>query len=213
MRHTELFQVHDLGLIDYEMAYEAQMSILATILEGAESTLILCEHPPVVTCGRLSRKENILGTLADFQKKGVTMKQIDRGGDVTLHAPGQLVLYTIFDLERFGKDLHAFLRRLEEAVIAVLADFAIEANRSDGGTGVWVGKRKIASMGIGVKKWVSYHGIGLNVNTDLELFKLINPCGLGVAMTSMREQKGAPVDMEKVKESAIRQINDVFKPA
>ena len=211
MQHTKLFQVHDLGLIDYDMAYEAQMSILQTILEGAESTVIFCEHPPVVTCGRLSKKENILGTLADFQKKGVTMKQIDRGGDVTLHAPGQLVIYTIFDLAHFGKDLHAFLHALEDVVLGVLGDFQIAARRHNGNTGVWADSRKIASLGIGVKKWISYHGIGLNVNTDLELFKLINPCGLGVEMTSMQQIKGAPVDMEEVKKSAVRNFNRVFK--
>jgi len=202
--------VHDLGIMDHDMAYEAQMSIHQTILEGDESTILFCEHPPIITCGRLTNKENIVATEEALKQKGVTQIDIDRGGDVTLHAPGQLVIYAIFDLNIFGRDLHRFLHNLEKVVVECLVDFNIKTKRHPDHTGVWVEGAKIASLGIGVKKWVSYHGIGLNVNIDLKLFELINSCGISAEVTSMEKVIGTPIEMEAVKNKIIEHFGSVF---
>jgi len=207
----EQFHVHDLGMIDYEFAYEAQKSIHETVVEGEPSTIILCEHPTIITQGRLTKAENIIASEHIINENNVKIINIDRGGDVTLHAPGQLVIYVIFDLNKFVKDLHRFLHQLEEVTINILADFEIVATRHPQHTGVWVGSKKIASMGVGVKKWVTYHGIGLNVNTDLSLFNLINPCGISAVMTSMQEQKGQIIEIDKVKEKVLGHFNQVFR--
>jgi len=200
----------DLGLISYGQAYQRQQQLVFKALENDTSYIVLCEHHPVITCGRMTQVENILVSKEDIEKKGVTIKSIDRGGDVTLHAPGQLVIYPILNLNHYGRDLHKYLHQLEEVAIALLKDFDILGQRRDGQTGVWVGAKKIASIGIGVRKWISYHGLGLNVNTDLNLFQLIKPCGLDVTMTSMAQIKGRTLDMAVIKQAALRQLADQF---
>src|SRR5262245_53862437 len=200
----------DLGLVPYIEAYKRQQQLVLRAQESDAAFVILCEHQPVITCGRLTRLENILLSKEDIERKGVTIKSIDRGGDVTLHAPGQLVIYPILNLNKCGRDLHKYLHHLEEVTIALLKDFDILGQRHSSQTGVWVGSKKIASIGIGVRKWISYHGVGINVNTDLELFRLIKPCGLDVTMTSMAEIKGKPLDMAKVKQAAIKHLAKQF---
>lgn len=177
----------DLGLIDYEKAYAFQKECVQKVLNGEPQKLILCEHPPVLTLGRMSKESNFLWNKADIEAKGVRILPIDRGGEVTLHAPGQLVAYPIFDLKNYGKDLKQFMFQLESVVIRVLERQNIPGERIAGKTGVWVKNKKISSIGVGVKQWVTFHGVSLNINNDLGLFQMIRPCGMDIMMTSMKK--------------------------
>ncbi len=203
-------RIEDLGIIAYTQAYRRQKECVEEILRGEDAVLLLCEHPPVLTLGRLTKRENILWPREEIIKKGFEIVPIDRGGDITLHSPGQLVVYPIFDLKIVGKDLKRYLRQLEEVVIDLLKEFDIVARRFLGQTGVWVQDKKIASMGIGVKKWISFHGVGLNVSTDLNLFSLIRPCGLNVTMTSLENIKQEVIPMAQVKSKMVEQFKEKF---
>jgi lipoate-protein ligase B len=200
------YVLEDWGLIGYLEAYQRQKDLVNRVIAGESPRLILCEHPAVLTMGRMTKPENLLWTTESIKAQGVDVISVDRGGDVTLHAPGQLVAYPIMNLSDRGRDLKVFLEELEQVVIDLLREFDILAGSINGQRGVWAGKDKIASIGIGVRKWVSYHGLGLNVNTDLKLFRMIRPCGLNVDMTSMEKLKGAPVDMALVKEKIVGQF-------
>jgi len=196
-------QVKDLGTIDYSKAYALQRDRVHTLLQQGMQTLILCEHPPTLTLGRSSDEKNILISQEELDEQNVSVHHIDRGGDITLHAPGQLVVYPILDLANFGKDLRSYLHQLEQVAIDLLSDFDIVASRFAGQTGVWTGEKKIASIGIGVRKWISFHGLAVNVNTDLKLFSMIKPCGLDVEMTSMSQMNKKSIDIEEVKERIV----------
>ena len=200
------YVLEDWGLIGYLEAYQRQKDLVNRVIAGESPRLILCEHPAVLTMGRMTKPENLLWTTESIKAQGVDVISVDRGGDVTLHAPGQLVVYPIINLSDRGRDLKVFLGQLEQVVIDLLREFDILAGSINGQRGVWVGKDKIASIGIGVRKWVSYHGLGLNVNTDLKLYRMIRPCGLNVEMTSIGKLKGAPVDMNVVKEKIVDQF-------
>jgi lipoate-protein ligase B len=197
---TYACQILDWGLIHYREAYELQKKLVEEVRQGASQKIVFCEHPTVLTLGRMTKEENLLWSKEEFQKQGVDIYPIDRGGDVTLHSPGQLIVYPLFNLENYGKDLKSYLWRLEEISMDVLKEFGILAQRNPGKTGVWAGSKKIVSLGIGVKKWVAFHGVGINVNTDLSLFSMIRPCGLNVSMTSMAQQTGSVVNMGLVKD-------------
>ena len=196
-------RVKDLGLIDYKRAYILQKECVDELLGGGFQSLLLCEHPVVLTLGRLADEKNNLISEDELIKRGIKVHHIDRGGDITLHAPGQLVIYPIWNLTDFGKDLRCYLHRLEQVAIDLLGDFDIVVSRLSGQTGVWAGERKIASIGIGVRKWISFHGLAINVNMDLDLFSMIKPCGLDVEMTSISEIKKKTVHMQKVKERIV----------
>ena len=200
-----VIRVQDLGLIDYVHAFDLQKKTVLEVIQGAADTLFLCEHPTVLTLGRLADEKNFLTAPKDIQSQGIKILPIDRGGEVTLHAPGQIVTYPIFNLNHFGRDLKHFLYRLEQVAIDLLQDFDIVARRISDQRGVWVKEEKIASLGIGVKKWVSFHGMAVNVNTDLNLFSMIKPCGLDVKMTSIGKLIGKSVDMKDVKEKIVKQ--------
>lgn len=203
--------VEDWGLVDYQDAYARQKALVNRVIAGDNPHLVLCEHPAVLTVGRMTKPDSILWPAENITAAGVSVLPIDRGGDITLHAPGQLVVYPIFNLNDRGRDLKLFLEDLQQVVIDLLKEFDILAGGIEGQRGVWAGKDKIASIGIGVRKWVSYHGIGLNVNTDLALFRMIRPCGLDVAMTSIAKLKGSQVDMTVVKDSMIGHFSNRFK--
>ena len=159
---------------------------------GAEDWLLFPDHPPVLTVGRGGSEESLRVSRAALAERGIELFEVTRGGDMTWHGPGQLVGYPIVDLSRVGRDLHAFLRSLEEVLFEALAGWGLAAGRVPGRTGVWAGEEKVASIGIAVRSWVSYHGFALNVAPDLGFFDLIHPCGLrGVRMTSLRERLGA----------------------
>ena len=203
-------KVLDLGIIDYKKAYVLQKKYVEEVLNGSDQMLIFCEHPIVVTMGRLAKEDNVLFSKDILRERGIEVVSIDRGGDVTLHTEGQLVAYPVFDLSVHGKDLRKYLYKLEQVVIDLLSDFDIVASRLSGKTGVWVDDKKIASIGIGVRKWVSFHGLALNVNTDLKQFSMINPCGLDVSMTSVAQVLGSNIEISKVKKGLIDHFFEQF---
>jgi lipoyl(octanoyl) transferase len=181
------FEVIEAGLVPYQAALEWQRELARARIEGRleHDVLLLLEHPSVVTVGRGARGM----PLPDAG--GLDVVEVERGGDVTYHGPGQLIGYPIFDLRRHRADLHWYLRTLEQALIVALAEFAISAERRAGYTGVWTRGRKIASIGVHVKQWVTWHGFALNVSTDLSQFQRIVPCGIrGVEMTSVQREEG-----------------------
>jgi len=189
-----------LGVVPYGDALNLQRALAEDRIAGrlASDALLLLEHPSVVTLGRGTRASSLPIAADLLKRRGIEVYEIERGGDVTYHGPGQLVGYPIFDLEAHRKDLHWFLRRIEDALIVTLARFGIAGERCEGYTGVWTGGRKIASIGIHVRQWVTWHGFALNVTTDLAPFDLIVPCGIpDVVMTSVArelERAGAPED-------------------
>ena len=185
----------DLGLSDYKEAYSLQCEVRDKVASGAlENTLIITEHKNVITIGRRGSRDNI------FRTEGMEVLDVDRGGDVTYHCPGQLVAYPIFKLENEARDIHGFLRFLEEVGIDFLTRYGVEAGTIPGFTGIWVKDAKIGSIGIGVKKWVTYHGIAININPDLSRFSFIRPCGIkGVKMTSLENLLEEGLDIEDVK--------------
>jgi len=205
-------RVVDLGLVDYERAYDLQRRLHKFRREGRiDDVLILLEHEPVVTMGRRGKRDNILVSDEFLQSKGIRIFEIDRGGDVTLHCPGQLVGYPILDLNFHGKNIHRYLRNLEEVIIRSLKVYGIDGQRIENHTGVWVGKKKIASIGIGIKGWVTFHGFSLNINSDLSYFSLIRPCGFeSRTVTSMSEILGSPVEPKDFRHQLIEQFREVF---
>lgn len=204
--------VERLGEVPYRKAWDLQREIVRKRAAGevADTLLLLC-HPPVVTLGKAGSVDHLVGDLA---ARGVEFVETDRGGDVTFHGPGQIVGYAIVDLTPRGRDLHRFLRDLEEVLIQALAGFGITAGRAPGLTGVWVGEAKVAAIGIRVSRWVTHHGFALNVDTDLSYFDLIVPCGIADRrVTSMAELLGRPIERGAVEEALERSFRAVFVPA
>jgi lipoate-protein ligase B len=188
---TAPLRVEDLGLRPYDEVLELQRELRRRRIAGeiGEDVLLLVEHPPVITLGRGTRPGSVPIAPAELERRGVEVFEVVRGGDVTFHGPGQLVGYPILDLRGHRQDLHWYLRSLEDVLIQALGRLNIEADRNPGLTGVWTAGRKIASIGIHVKQWVTLHGFALNVTTDLDPFDLIVPCGIRqVVMTSMASE-------------------------
>jgi lipoyl(octanoyl) transferase len=187
--------VSDLGRAPYAEVLEIQRAVARDRITGAipEDVLLLVEHPPVVTMGRSSKSDHLTASPALLATRGVELFEVERGGDVTFHGPGQLVGYPIIDLKRHRQDLHWYLRELEGVLIDALATVGIPAVRRPGLTGVWTSTgRKIASIGVHARDWVTWHGFALNVTTDLSYFDLMVPCGItGVEMTSVSRELGA----------------------
>ena len=211
--------VVDLGAMPYAEALELQRAAARARITGevAQDLLLLVEHPPVVTLGRSSKERHLVASPELLSARGVERFEVERGGDVTFHGPGQLVGYPIVDLKRHRQDLHWYLRQVEEALMLALADFGVPGERSAGYTGVWTRRvpdeppRKIASIGVHARDWVTWHGFALNVNTDLSYFDLIVPCGIaGVDMTSVARETGAPVEMPAMREAVSRAFGRVF---
>ncbi len=202
-----------LGPTDYREGLELQRSLVEARAAGETGDLLLFpDHPPVLTVGRSGREESLRVDRETLARQGIEVFDVSRGGDVTWHGPGQLVGYTLVDLAARGRDLHVFLRGIEDVLIRVLAGYGIAADRSAGRTGVWVGERKIASIGIAVRRWVSYHGFALNVCPELAAFEVIHPCGLqGVRMTSVADQLGASAPgIDVVRERAAHEFAERF---
>jgi len=210
-------EIVDLGRMEYGAALARQESELEAVRHGAVEKLLLVEHPAVYTIGRGGDDANLRGAP---ERLGVPLHRVSRGGDATYHGPGQLVAYPILSLDREGRDVHRYLRRLEAALIATLARLGVAAERAAGKTGVWVGGsqlrelrklRKIASIGVGVRRWVTYHGVALNVSTDLDAFRAIVPCAIaGVEMTSLAAELGRDVALDEVRERWIEAFSSVF---
>ncbi len=199
------------GRLAFREGLALQESLLECRSSDPDDVLILLEHPPVVTLGRGARTEHLLLSPETLSARGIDCIEAGRGGDVTFHGPGQLIGYPIVDLTPLGRDLHRYLRALEEVLIRTLAAFGVRAERSAGRTGVWVGGEKIASIGIGVRRWVAWHGFALNVADDLGPFDAIVPCGLrGVSMTSLEGLLGRPVPLSEAADEVIRAFSEVF---
>ena len=188
---SRVVRVIDLGRQPYLPVLELQRRLVRARIEGeiSDDLLLLVEHDPVVTLGRGTRQTSLPLPEATLRARGFEVVEVERGGDVTVHAPGQLVGYPIIDLQQHRADLHWYLRQLEEAMIRGLGAMGIEAERNPGRTGVWVAGRKIGSIGVHVKRWVTLHGFALNVTTDLRMFNVVVPCGIdGVVMTSVEAE-------------------------
>ncbi len=196
---SKSIQVEDWGTIDHMEAYQRQRRIVDEVLLGAAGRLIFCEHPSVITLGRMTKPDSLIYTREDILGNGINIYPVDRGGDVTMHTPGQLVVYVIVDLRPRGKDLKIYMQQLEQVAVDLLSNFGILAISIEGKRGVFVGSRKIVSIGVGVRKWVTFHGLGINISNDLSLYRFIKPCGLDVQMTSMEQLLKAPVLMQDVK--------------
>jgi len=196
----------------YEPCVEIQKKLLEDVASSARpNTLVLVEHDPVLTLGAAFHEENLLFPVAEYERRGIKVVRTDRGGDVTYHGPGQLVIYPIFNLAAHGKDLHKWLRDLEQTIIVTLEGFNIRGDRFPPHTGVWVGDRKVAAMGIKVKRWISMHGAALNCNVDLSPFGLIVPCGIqGFGVTSMSAELGRDVTIEETKPALVDAFKTVF---
>ena len=231
-------EVIHLGLKDYQEAWDYQEKLFKQTvdikianrklpLEEQVTTpnyLVFCEHPHVYTLGKSGSEENLLLDEKGLNEKEATYYKINRGGDITYHGPGQLVCYPILDLDNFFEDIHKYLRFLEEAVIKTLAEYGVDAGRIEGLTGVWVdydkdeasgsiwNPRKICAMGVKSSRWVTMHGLALNVNTQLEYFSNIIPCGIeDKAVTSLAQEISQPVDMKEVEVKLAKQLASLFE--
>ncbi len=211
---TRRLLVVDLGHLAFGEALELQRAVAAARISGAvpDDVLLLVEHPPVVTLGRSTKGDNLHISESVLAARGVGRFEIERGGDATFHGPGQLVGYPIVDLKQHTQDLHWYLRQVEEALIAALATVGLPAGRVAKYTGVWIDDRKIASIGVHARDWVTRHGFALNVDTDLSYFDLFVPCGIAdVVMTSTRQELGslAPT-FEQMKQATVKAFARTF---
>lgn len=220
----------DLGQMDYKACWDFQEEIFKSIIQQKmanrdaeeadvivpESHLFFVEHPHVYTLGKSGDRENLLVDEAALNSLDATYYEINRGGDITYHGPGQIVGYPIFDLDQFFTDIHLYLRMLEESIILTLAEYGIVATRFDGLTGVWLdpdtpNARKIAAMGVKCSRWVTMHGFAFNVNCDVAYFDKIIPCGIDdKKVTSMKLELGHEVDLEEVKSRLLINLANLF---
>lgn len=221
----------DLGLVDYKTAWDFQENLFSQIVEQklenrknnidvnalTNNYLVLCEHSHVYTLGKSGEEKNLLINEEFLKSKGATFYKINRGGDITYHGPGQLVVYPIFNLDNFFTDIHKYLRYLEEAVILTLNEYGIIGGRIEGSTGVWIDvnnplkARKICAMGVKCSRWVTMHGIGFNVNTDLNYFNYIVPCGItDKAVTSVQKELGKEINMSEIKQKFTENLANIF---
>lgn len=218
----------NLGLIDYKEAWDYQEKLFKGTIDQkirirkgesdvpTEHYMLFCQHPHVYTLGKSGDKENLLLDDTGLKERHATYYEINRGGDITYHGPGQLVVYPILDLDHFFTDIHKYMRFLEEAVINTLAEYGIESGRVEGLTGVWIEgeterARKICAMGVKSSRWVTMHGIGFNVNSDLSYFSHIIPCGIDdKAVTSMQEELGEELDLDEVSNVLKEKLADQF---
>lgn len=206
-------KIIDLGLIDYTEAEALQLERLQAVIDGREdNTLYLLEHPKVITYGRQGGGENLHVSDSFLTGQGITLAQTTRGGNITCHFPGQLVGYPIWRVEKRPGGMKKFFHDMEEAVITTCAHFGVNATRREGHPGVWVDEhRKICSMGIGVKKWVTYHGLALNVGSDVSLFELITLCGIqGAVPTSLSTEAGREITVDEVKDVFREEFTQAF---
>lgn len=223
-------QLIDLGLKDYKETWDYQETLFQSILdvkvsnrrnnedESTTNYLVFVEHPHVYTLGKSGDFSNMLLSEEQLKEKGATFYKINRGGDITYHGPGQIVGYPILDLENFFTDIHKYLRLLEESIILTLKEYGVEAGRSEGETGVWLGvgtpfSRKICAMGVRASRWVTMHGFAFNVNADLGYFDNIIPCGIrGKGVTSLHVELGVDrVDEKEVEEKIIKHFSALFE--
>ncbi len=199
------------GLADYASTWALQQDLVARRQrDEVPDVLLLVEHPPVITCGRATKPEHLPVPREHLERMGFGVFDIERGGSVTYHGPGQLVGYPILDLRTYGESVVGYVRMLEESVIRTLRGYGIEATRRPGFPGVWVGAEKVAAVGVAVKRRVTMHGFALNVNTNLDHFRVINPCGIGYTPTSLEKLLGRPVPLQEVRDAYAQSFEEVF---
>ena len=206
-------RVRELGLTDYSTALALQKQLVADRQAGLiDDRLLLVEHPHVITLGRNGREDHLLAAPEILSRAGIAFYRTDRGGDITYHGPGQLVGYPILDLRQWKRDVGAYMRAIEQVLIDTLADFGIAAGRFPKLTGVWVGERKIAAIGVHIGRWVTSHGFALNVVTDLSYFHYIVPCGLTKPVTSMAQLRtdSRPPSVADVGRTLVSHFGRVF---
>ncbi len=220
--------IRRLGLINYKEAWDLQEKIFKELVDlkiknRNENTsvlplnqLLVCEHPHVFTLGKSGKEDHLLLDKKGLKDNEADYYKINRGGDITYHGPGQLVVYPIFDLEQFFTDIHKYMRFLEEAVILTLSEYGIHGERMEGQTGVWLGvgspvARKICAMGVKSSRWITMHGLGFNVNSDLKYFDYIVPCGISdKSVTSMQYELGRKIDMDELSEKLLVHLSNLF---
>jgi lipoyl(octanoyl) transferase len=202
----------DLDSIDYKEAWDLQKAVHQLRVENKiEDVLFLLEHPHTYTLGKTADKENLVGDKKYLNENKISVYDIDRGGDITYHGPGQIVGYPIIKLTDWQQDTHKYLRAIEEIIIRVCAEYDLHGSRVDKYTGVWIEDRKICAIGIKVSRWITMHGFALNVNTDLKLFNGIIPCGItDKDVTSLNRELKTEIQITEVKEKIIHHFSNVF---
>lgn len=207
------FKVIDLGLVDFATAWQYQKDMFYKVRgKKLESALLICRHEPVITLGRKADKKNIIADQTKLTQSGIKVYEVERGGDVTYHGPGQIIAYPVFNLANLKKDIHFFLRQLEKVGMSLLSDFGVRACRLKDFTGIWYQGKKIASIGIAVRNWISFHGMSINIKKDdLANFALINPCGMDINMTSLETILDREISLDQAKVRLIDKIKQVFK--
>jgi len=210
---NKILSYADLGFIDYKEAWDLQYKIHTSRVQGnVKDHFLLLEHPNTYTLGKTADKSNLIGNEEYLKEKNISVYDIDRGGDITYHGPGQIVGYPIINLNDWKQDTHKYLRALEEMIIRVCLEFGLIGRRDTEFTGVWIEDRKIAAIGIKVSRWVTMHGFAFNINTDLSLFNGIIPCGISnKAVTSLRKEIDKPVEIDFVKSLILKHFTEVFE--
>jgi lipoyl(octanoyl) transferase len=202
----------DLNFIDYKEAWDLQKEIFSKKVKGEiEDILFLLEHPNTYTLGKTADRENLKGSQDFLENNQISVYDIDRGGDITYHGPGQIVGYPIIDLNNWQKDTHKYLRALEEVIIKTCSEYNLKCERNPNHTGVWINDRKIAAIGIKVSRWITMHGFAFNINTDLNLFNGIVPCGIqDKSVTSLKNELRSEINISEVKELIVKYFKEIF---
>jgi lipoyl(octanoyl) transferase len=210
--NSKILTYSDLGIIDYKEAWDFQKEIFSEKLLGnIDDVLLLLEHPNTYTLGKTADKQNLKGSEVYLRENHISVYDIDRGGDITYHGPGQIVGYPIIDLNNWYADAHKYLRALEEVIIKTCTEYNLQCERNPNYTGVWVNDKKIAAIGIKISRWITMHGFAFNVNTDLNLFDGIIPCGIrDKAVTSLKYELKMNIDISKVKQQLLNNFAEIF---
>ncbi|MCM8797151.1 MAG: lipoyl(octanoyl) transferase LipB [Candidatus Omnitrophica bacterium] len=205
-------RVFNLGITDFENVWKLQRDLVVQAENAIiPFNLVVCQHYPVFTCGRKTDVNTILATEKKAREEGIRVYVIERGGDITYHGPGQVTVYPVFDLRFLKKDLHWFLRSLEEVALELLVEFGARGERKTGMTGAWFGACKFASIGIAVKNWITFHGMSINVKRDdLRNFQLIKPCGMDIEMTCLENILGLNLKIDEIKRIVVRKIGELI---
>lgn len=208
----KVLKYSDLGFIDYKKTWDLQKDIVSNRLKGeVEDVLLLLEHPNTYTLGKTADRFNLKSSEEYLKENHISVYDIDRGGDITYHGPGQVVGYPIIDLNNWYKDTHKYLRALEEVIIKTCTEYNLFCERNPKYTGVWINDRKIAAIGIKVSRWITMHGFAFNVNTDLNLFNGIIPCGIqDKSVTSLAEELNTEVDIQEVKQKLLNNFKEIL---
>ncbi|HKJ81203.1 MAG TPA: lipoyl(octanoyl) transferase LipB [Ignavibacteriaceae bacterium] len=203
----------DLNFIDYKEAWDLQKEVLTLRSDGkVNDVLFLLEHPHTYTLGKVADKRNLISSKEYLEKNKISVYDIDRGGDITYHGPGQIVGYPIIDLKSWVMDTHKYLRALEEVIIETCAEYGVKGTRNPKYTGVWIEDRKIAAIGIKVSRWITMHGFAFNINTDLDLFNGIIPCGISdKEVTSLGKEINKDISISEVKEKLVNNFKSIFE--